>query len=78
MELLTGRDGKWSAETIFVDDSEGHWISVGELDGRNATDELVCSGFGGRIHLLFRPPGYGRTELAVTDGEEEPETAAKE
>ena len=33
-------------------------------DGR---DELVASGFGGRIVLLARPPGYGRSELAVSE-----------
>jgi hypothetical protein len=69
--LLTGRrkDSKdpleWSVDTLFVDSTEGHWISTGELDGRNGTDELVCSGFGGRVVMLFRPPGYGRGALAT-------------
>ncbi|MBL8897976.1 MAG: hypothetical protein JNM84_10135, partial [Planctomycetes bacterium] len=49
----------WAAETIYDDADQGHWITAAELDGRNATDELVCSGFGGRISLLARKPGYG-------------------
>jgi hypothetical protein len=51
-------------ETTFTDREKGHWIAAGELDGRNTTDELACCGFGGRIVMLFRPPGCGRTELA--------------
>ena len=35
-----------------------------ELDGRNGTDEILLSGYGGRIVLLERPVGYGRKELA--------------
>ena len=54
---------------VFRDADKGHWIVACEVDGRNATEELVASGFGGRIVLLFRPPGYGREELATADDE---------
>lgn len=59
VELLSRRDGRWSVETIFVDVDRGHWLAAGELDGRNGTDELVTSGYSGRVVLLARPPGYG-------------------
>src|SRR6185436_17834808 len=39
----------WRVETIFTDEDQGHWLSMGEIDGRNGTDELIASGFGGRI-----------------------------
>ncbi|MCB9896736.1 MAG: hypothetical protein H6825_01905 [Planctomycetes bacterium] len=55
----------WQVETIFVDRDKGHWLSVAELDGRNATDEVICSGYGGRIVLLARPPGYGMGDVAT-------------
>ena len=64
VQLLTRGEGGWTVETIFTDREKGHWLAAGELDGRNATDELVCCGFGGRIVMLFRPPGHGRAELA--------------
>ncbi len=35
---------------------------VDEVDGRNDTRELLCSGYSGRVVLLNRPPGYGRKE----------------
>ena len=60
VQLLTrSDDGTWSAETIFTDQDRGHWLAVSELDGRNATDEIVGAGYGGRIFLLSRPPGHG-------------------
>ena len=59
VELLTRQDGRWSAESVFVDTDKGHWITTGEVDGRNGTDELVSSGYSGRIVLLARPPGFG-------------------
>ncbi|TAH37393.1 MAG: hypothetical protein EYC70_10515 [Planctomycetota bacterium] len=65
VELLTRTAHGWKAETIFEDRDKGHWLSTAELDGRNSTDELLASGYGGRIVLLARPPGSGRTELAV-------------
>lgn len=64
VEMLTGRDGKWTARTVFVDEDRGHALRTAELDGRNSTDELLLSGFGGRIVMLRRPVGYGREEAA--------------
>jgi hypothetical protein len=63
--LSRGPDQKWTAETIFDDREKGHWLAAAELDGRNATDELICSGYGKRIVLLSRPPGYGLRGVAV-------------
>jgi len=57
VELLTRPatgTGEWEAETIFVDEDKGHWLSAVELDGRNSTDELVCCGYSGRVVLLTR------------------------
>ncbi len=56
--LLTREGEQWSAETIFVDGDKGHWLAAAELDGRNGTRELLASGFGGRVVLLRRPPGF--------------------
>jgi len=55
VELLA-RDGagNWSARTLFTDRDRGHWLGVGELDQRNDTDELVGSGYGGRVFVLTR------------------------
>ena len=60
VELLTrkGRDA-WRVATIFEDVDQGHWLTTCEVDGRNGTDELVASGYSGRVVLLSRPPGYG-------------------
>lgn len=72
VQLLTRRaDGPWSVETIFSDRDRGHWLEAAELDGRNGTDELVASGYSGRIVLIARPPGYGRSPVATDpdDGE---------
>jgi hypothetical protein len=57
--------GPWEVETLFVDRAAGHWLSAAELDGRNATDELVASGYAGRVVLLARPPGFGAPEGAA-------------
>jgi hypothetical protein len=57
--------GAWEVETIFEGEHRGHWLTVGELDGRNGTDELIATGFGGQVVLLARPPGYGLPEVAV-------------
>jgi hypothetical protein len=51
--------GPWEVETLFVDRAAGHWLARAELDGRNATDELVLCGYSGRVVLLARPPGDG-------------------
>lgn len=58
-------DGAWQCETIFRGDDQGHWLAVGELDGRNGTDELIATGFGGQVLLLCRPPGHGLPGAAV-------------
>lgn len=55
VQLLTQGPGGWSAETLFIDRDKGHWLAAAELDGRNETDELVLSGYGGRVVLLARP-----------------------
>lgn len=59
VELLTRGAEGWKAETLFVDTKKGHWLAVAELDGRNATREIISSGYSGRIVMLSRPPGYG-------------------
>ncbi len=66
VELLTNRADGWTVETIFTDRDRGHWLAKGELDGRNATDEIVLSGYGARIVLLARPPGHGLAGVATT------------
>ncbi len=59
VELLSRRGEEWSSEVVFVDRDKGHWLSAAELDGRNGTRELLASGYGARIVMLARPPGYG-------------------
>jgi len=58
IELLTRADGGWRAETIFEDVDQGHWLAVAEVEGRNGTQEIVASGFAGRIVMLSRPVGF--------------------
>lgn len=58
VELLSrdlGDGNRWTAKTIFVDKDKGHSLCAAELDGRNETDELVGTGYSGRIFLLARP-----------------------
>ncbi len=55
VELLTRSAEGWSAQTIFTDIGRGHWLETCELDGRNATDELLATGYSGRVVLLQRP-----------------------
>ncbi len=62
--LARAAEGSWRASTIFTDRDKGHWLGVGELDQRNATDELVGSGYGGRVFVLAREPGYGLDSAA--------------
>ena len=62
VRLLTHRAEGWQGETLFEDRDKGHWLSVAELDGRNVTDEILASGYGGRIVMLTRPAGFGRPE----------------
>lgn len=57
--------GAWQAETVFVSAQRGHWLAVGELDGRNGTDELVATGFDGDVVLLARPPGHALPGVAL-------------
>jgi phenolic acid decarboxylase len=66
VELLMRSGDGWRAEAIFEDRDKGHWLAVAELDGRNHTHEIIASGYGARIVMLSRPPGYGRKELAVS------------
>ncbi len=65
VEILSRRADGWHAETAFTDRSKGHWLVAAELDGRNATTELLASGYGARIVLLARPPGTGRAETST-------------
>ena len=59
--MLSRKGGEpWKVETLFEDRDKGHSLAVAELDGRNATEELLGSGYGGRIFMLSRPVGYGR------------------
>lgn len=63
--LARGSDGHWNVETIFTDVDKGHWLTLAEVDGRNATDEIIGSGYGGRIFALARPPGFGLGGVAT-------------
>jgi hypothetical protein len=66
VHLLSRRsDGTFGAEELFSGGQKGHWLTHGELDGRNGTDELVASGFDGQVVLLARAPGYGLPGAAV-------------
>ncbi|MCA8941935.1 MAG: ABC transporter substrate-binding protein [Planctomycetes bacterium] len=67
VELLSRASGEpWRSETLFTDVDKGHWLTAVEVDGRNTTDELVGSGYGGRVFLLSRPPGYGLDGVLVS------------
>lgn len=66
VQLVSRMPGQvWTVETIYTDADQGHWLSSFEVDGRNGTDEILASGFGGRIVLLSREPGYGLAGVAV-------------
>ncbi len=66
VQLLERRPGgSWTVTTIFRDIDKGHWLAAAEVDARNGTDELLASGFGGRIVMLSRPPAYGLGGVAV-------------
>jgi hypothetical protein len=60
--------GPWRVESIFTDIDRGHWLAGGEIDGRNATDELVGGGFGHHVFLLAREPGYGLDGVPIDPG----------
>ncbi|MCA9319318.1 MAG: hypothetical protein KDB53_01220, partial [Planctomycetes bacterium] len=69
VQLLSRRPGEaWLARTVFEDRDRGHWLAVAEVDGRNTTDEIICSGYGRRIILLSRPAGYGLTQIPTDPG----------
>ncbi|MBL8723377.1 MAG: hypothetical protein JNK49_04990 [Planctomycetes bacterium] len=57
--------GAWQVEEIYRGDDKGHWLAVGELDGRNNTDELVATGFDGKVVVLARVPGHGLPQALV-------------
>ncbi len=59
-----GPDGSWQVTDIWTGAQKGHWLTTGELDGRNSTDELVAAGFDGEVVLLSRRPGYGLEGVA--------------
>ena len=65
VELLTRTTNGWRVETVFEDLDKGHWLTAAEMDGRNNTREIITSGYSGRMVLLARPPGFGRSELAA-------------
>lgn len=73
--VARGVDGAFGVETIYEGAQKGHWLAVGELDGRNGTDELVATGFDGDVVLLARPPGYALDGAAVPDEERAPPAA---
>ncbi len=66
VEILTRTEAGWTAEVAFQDRDKGHWLCAAEVDGRNGTREILASGYGGRIVLLSRPPGYGERGAATT------------
>jgi hypothetical protein len=70
VELLTNGFGGWSVETLFTDRDKGHWLAAGEFDGRNSTDELILAGYGARVVLLSRPPGFGLGGVLTEPGPE--------
>lgn len=63
--LVRKGSGRWQVQDLFTDVDRGHWLDVAEVDGRNGTDELIASGYGGRITLLARPPGYALGGVAT-------------
>ncbi len=67
VELLENSGDSWIATTLFSDRDRGHWLSVLNADGRNNTDEIALSGYGGRMVLLSRDPGSGVDGLAVPE-----------
>ena len=52
---------------VYRDADKGHFLATCEVDGRNATDEILACGFGGRIVLISRPPGCGKDALATSE-----------
>jgi hypothetical protein len=62
--LLTGR-GAGAGGILELDGAEPRFSTIFRTEmglgsiARNGTEELLVSGYGGRIVLLSRPPGYG-------------------
>jgi hypothetical protein len=52
--------GEWSARTITFTPLGGRGIAAAELDDRNATDEILISGYSKRVVLLSRPAGQAK------------------
>lgn len=78
VELLSRKSGgTWNVETIFEDRDKGHWLSTVELDGRNGTDEILGSGYSGRIFILSRPPAYGLKNVLPNAATPEPRKAGE-
>ncbi|MBL8761483.1 MAG: hypothetical protein JNL50_09295 [Phycisphaerae bacterium] len=69
VQLLTRASDGWRIETIFEDSDKGHWLAVGEVDGRNVTDEILLCGYAERVVMLARPPGYGILPGTAVDRE---------
>lgn len=70
LQLISRTPGQpWRVETIHTNTEQGHWLAMAEVDGRNGTDELIGSTFGGQVVLLSRPPGYGLRGVAVEEAE---------
>ncbi len=57
--------GAFTAEALLRAPQKGHWLAVGELDGRNGTDELVATGFDGQVFVLARTAGHGLPGVAL-------------
>lgn len=82
VQMVTrNQDGTFAVEDLLTTVQQGHWLAVGELDGRNGTDELIATGFDGAVVMLAREPGYGLPGAAVAkfavDAATTVDTAAK-
>lgn len=77
VQMVTrNQDGTFAVEDLLTTVQQGHWLAVGELDGRNSTDELVATGFDGAVVLLAREPGYGLPGVAVPKADSDAKDAA--
>ncbi|MFN9756571.1 MAG: hypothetical protein ACK58X_09170, partial [Planctomycetota bacterium] len=57
--------GAFTAEALLRAPQKLHWLAVGELGGRNGTDELVATGFDGQVFVLARTAGHGLPGVAL-------------
>ncbi|MCB9870884.1 MAG: ABC transporter substrate-binding protein [Planctomycetes bacterium] len=72
VQLVVRRESGWAVEDVFESPDKGHWLAVGEFDGRNSTEEVAATGFGGEVVLLSRPPGFGLdARVAVLEPEQQ-------